>query len=106
MELLGRFGGLWVDATLFAISPIEAWLSAVLSDDPAAHGSGFFSVRYPVDGPDQVANWLLYARGPHNVIVQYMRHNLRLFWHDTHKLSRSTATDRHGDLSRQVLSAQ
>ena len=78
VELLHLYGGLWVDATVFCVLPIESWLPIARPDDASAGGVGsvdpwraFFGVRYGdaslLSGarghglfPEQVYNWLLY----------------------------------------------
>ena len=56
-ELLGLYGGLWVDATAYCTTPIESWIPAsVLHASHRANsntGGGFFSIRYTVNGPDE-----------------------------------------------------
>jgi hypothetical protein len=51
--LLRRYGGVWVDSTVYCCRPLDVWLGNV-------YGSGFFSFRNP--GPDRLlSNWMLAA---------------------------------------------
>lgn len=51
--LLRRYGGVWTDATVCCLRPLDAWL-------PEHYGAGFFAFRNP--GPDRLAsNWLIAA---------------------------------------------
>ena len=113
-ELLGLYGGLWVDATIFCIKPIEEWLpTSVIGVDHSGDRSrggrvvvgggrgrgvgggsgggdgadGFFALRYEVNGAGEVLNSLLYAREPRHPMVQQMRFNFRLFWATPHTIS-------------------
>jgi hypothetical protein len=83
-ELLGIYGGLWVDATTFCLAPIATWIPASILDDGSPP---FFGVRYPHNGEGEVASFLLYAHTPGSFIIQNMRHNLRRFWVRQHQIS-------------------
>ena len=83
-ELVGVHGGLWVDATIFCIQPIDVWMAPVLNGSTEG---GFFGVRYTPNGDNEVVSFLFYARRPANVAVQLLRYNLRLFWNRPHVIS-------------------
>ena len=102
-----------MDATVFCVRPIAEWIPpSVLNDDlrggeaklvghdgkarGAGRGAdgGFFSLRYPYNGPSEVTSYLLYARGRGHSIVQQIRHNLRLFWRRPHRISRTNVFDK------------
>lgn len=50
LSLLEKFGGLWVDATLFCTSPVMPWLSALKQAD-TSEGSSLSSSGTPKCGP-------------------------------------------------------
>ena len=58
--LLVKYGGVWVDATVFAVKPLAEWL-------PKYYGSGFFAFRYPHPGW-MLSNWLIISEKD-NVLV-------------------------------------
>jgi hypothetical protein len=54
MELLQRFGGIWVDSTTYCLRPLDEWIHHAVS-------SGFFAFNRP--GPDRMlASWFLAAQ--------------------------------------------
>jgi hypothetical protein len=54
MELLHRFGGIWVDSTTYCLWPLDEWINHAVS-------SGFFAFNR--SGPDRMlANWFLAAQ--------------------------------------------
>jgi hypothetical protein len=59
--LLRRYGGVWADATVCCLRPLDAWL-------PEHYGAGFFAFRNP--GPDRLAsNWLIAAERDNLILV-------------------------------------
>jgi len=61
LALLKRYGGVWVDATVFCLRPLDAWL-------PAAHSAGFTAFRNP--GRDRLAsNWFMAADSGNDLAV-------------------------------------
>jgi hypothetical protein len=67
---VGVYGGLWVDATIFCIQPIDVWMAPVLNGSTEG---GFFGVRYTPNGDNEVVSFLFYARRPANEAVQLLR---------------------------------
>ncbi|MCB1461596.1 MAG: hypothetical protein KDJ90_03985 [Nitratireductor sp.] len=60
IELLNRYGGVWVDASCLCRKPLSAWLHEVSAN-------GFFAFSNP--GPDRlVSTWFLYAEQGHPII--------------------------------------
>jgi len=73
MNLLSQYGGVWADATLFCMKPLDHWL-----DDTATEG--FFAFHKP--GRDRIlANWFMAAsRGNH--LVRRMNEEQNRFFMD------------------------
>ena len=63
IELLSKFGGLWVDATAYCSKPLDSWLVNHISD-------GFFAFQLASDRP--LASWFLYGE-PKNYIIERWR---------------------------------
>lgn len=111
LELLLAHGGLWVDATLYAVTSIEAWLPTARVPLPAGHKAshhprlhGFFGVRYADAArasnargrglePHQVSNYLLYARTPEQRVLRALRANLQLYWARPRQISPTNLWD-------------
>ncbi len=69
VKLLLEHGGLWVDAALFPIVPLDSWLPG---------GAGFFAFARP--GPDRpISSWFL-ASVPGHVIMQKLWAEILRFW--------------------------
>jgi hypothetical protein len=65
-------GGVWVDATVFPIAPLDSWLPDVMKD------SGFFAFERPgVDRP--VASWFIAAEPNHLLTTKWWR-EVKRFW--------------------------
>ena len=58
--LLRRYGGLWTDATVFCLRPLDDWLDA-------AYDAGFFAFRNPAKDR-MMATWLI-ASEPDNPLL-------------------------------------
>lgn len=71
LELLGRYGGVWADATSLCRRPLDDWLPGLL-------GSGFFAFRRP-RGNRLLATWFLAAR-PGNVLVERWLERMAPYW--------------------------
>jgi len=72
VKLLLEHGGLWVDATLFPVLPLESWLPGQMA------GAEFFAFARP--GPDRpISSWFL-AVTPGHVIMQKLWHEILRFW--------------------------
>ena len=71
--LLRRYGGVWTDATVFCLRPLDAWL-------PDYYGEGFFAFRNP--GRDRLAsNWLIAADCDNPILIAVHDAFLK-FWND------------------------
>jgi Capsular polysaccharide synthesis protein len=71
IELLHRFGGIWVDATVYCLRPLDSWIGE-------ATPSGFFAFNRPL--PDvMLSSWFLAAeRGSY--LVDTWRRMVRAYW--------------------------
>ena len=71
IALLERYGGVWIDSTVYCLKPLDAWLPEML-------GSGFFAFAKP--GPDRMlASWFL-AATKGNYLVQEWRRRTIEYW--------------------------
>lgn len=70
-RLLSDEGGVWVDASVLPVRPLDDWL-------PNQSPMGFFAYDKP--GPDRpIASWLLAATPTHEVLLKWER-EVRRFW--------------------------
>ena len=78
LYLLTRFGGVWVDATVFCTQPLDAWLDRYI-------GNGFFAFKDP--GTDRrLSSWFLASVPDHPLVEEwrrrfaghFLRHRFRL----------------------------
>lgn len=71
VDLLSRFGGVWVDATCLCMQSLDRWLPGYLS-------SGFFAFRDP--GPDRLlSSWFLAADKGHPLVTG-LRDEMLQYW--------------------------
>jgi Capsular polysaccharide synthesis protein len=71
IELIARFGGVWVDSTVYCLRPLDRWL-------PQAMPRGFFAFNQPA--PDRMlSSWFLAAE-PGCHIVEAWRRAVRAYW--------------------------
>jgi len=77
ISLLERYGGVWVDSTVYCLKPLDGWL-------PEKLDSGFFAFARP--GPDRMlSSWFLAAsRG--NYLIQEWHRLAVMYW--THHTER------------------
>ncbi|MEY3367973.1 MAG: hypothetical protein RI973_1128 [Bacteroidota bacterium] len=69
--LLKKYGGLWVDSTVFCNVPLSNWLEQYIE-------TGFFAFEKP--GPDRLlSSWFLYAEKD-SYIMDVMYEEVRKFW--------------------------
>ncbi len=69
--LLERYGGIWIDGTVYCLRALDTWLPGLL-------GSGFFAFSRPT--PDRlVASWFL-AASKGNYTVQEWRRRAVAYW--------------------------
>lgn len=72
IALLRKFGGVWVDATLYCLRPLDEWLPAVMQ-------SGFFAFARPK--PDRLlSSWFLAAESNHRIITHWFD-ACHFYWH-------------------------
>lgn len=75
INLLNKYGGVWVDATCFCCRPLSDWL------DVNAEG-GFFAFRDPgIDRP--IASWFL-AADPKSYMTERFCDEVNRFWANNH----------------------
>jgi len=71
IELLHRFGGIWVDSTVYCLRPLDGWIGHALP-------SGFFAFDRPM--PDNMlASWFLAAE-PGSYLVEVWRRRAAAYW--------------------------
>ena len=71
LALLRRHGGVWVDATVYCLQPLDAWL-------PDFHTTGFTVFRNP--GPDRLAsNWFIAAEPDNELLTAQYEAFVRFF---------------------------
>jgi len=89
MRLLTEEGGVWADATMFCLRPLDAWLPACMEAD-------FFCFRDP--GADRlVANWFLASnRGGRLAVLWRDAHEA--FWKDRDYVHHSSSNGNSADL--------
>ena len=61
LGILTKFGGLWVDATVFCTKPLDSWILSYIDN-------GFFAFEQDVDSELMIGSWFLYAE-PHNYLI-------------------------------------
>jgi hypothetical protein len=61
MILLSKYGGLWVDATTFCITPLDSWLPEYIHEGFFAYGSDKKTIF--------MMNWFIYSE-PNNYIIE------------------------------------
>lgn len=69
LDLLSRYGGIWIDATCYSNRSLTAAVRPLVE-------SGFFAFRY---NETRISNWFLVAK-PRNYIIAMMRSTLLLWW--------------------------
>jgi hypothetical protein len=71
-RLLLDTGGIWVDATLFPMRPLDHWLHELVAE------TGFFAFERP--GPDRpIASWFLVASRDNQIVRRWWT-EIRRFW--------------------------
>ncbi|RVD19619.1 capsular polysaccharide synthesis protein [Mesorhizobium sp. M4B.F.Ca.ET.017.02.2.1] len=71
IELLSRYGGVWVDATCYCLQPLDAWLDGVMSE-------GFFAFERPVP-TRMLSSWFLAASQSSHIVYEW-RKRVRRHW--------------------------
>jgi hypothetical protein len=71
IELLHRFGGIWIDSTVYCLRPLDGWIGHAMP-------SGFFAFNRPM--PDvMLSSWFLAAE-PGCYIVDCWQRRVRAYW--------------------------
>ncbi len=71
INLLAKYGGVWVDATCFCTQPLDDWLYKHL-------GTGFFAFERP--GPDRmISSWFM-ASARYNYITNTYKNKVNAYW--------------------------
>lgn len=71
INLLKKYNGLWVDATLFCTKPLDSWLKKY---------DTFFAFSNPIKGR-KIASWFLYSKKPNYIVNRYCD-KYNLYWKD------------------------
>ncbi len=96
-RLLVANGGIWVDASLFPVRPLDVWLPALLT------GAGFFAFARPK--PDRlISDWFLVAT-PDNPILRELWREIRRFWAKPRHLKPGIPEDPVASVSSEVAAA-
>jgi len=73
ITLLARYGGVWVDSTVYCLRPLDTWLPELL-------GSGFFAFAKP--GPDRMlSSWFLAASKGNYLVQEWLRRAVEYWAH-------------------------
>ena len=87
IELLRRYGGLWVDATTFCTKPLDSWLGDYTSE-------GFFAFAFAPGRDRLLSSWFLYGDKPsiiidrwHDAVLEYVRNRQSLGAETAHESS-------------------
>lgn len=72
LDLLVRYGGLWLDATTFLTGPLPSYIT---SDELFVYRNGWMDMDMI-----QMASWLIYASGPKNTMLCATRDLLFEYW--------------------------
>ena len=71
IELLRRFGGIWIDSTVYCLRPLDGWIDQAMP-------SGFFAFNRPM--PDvMLSSWFLAAERGSYVVDRWHR-MVRAYW--------------------------
>lgn len=71
INLLAKYGGVWVDATCFCNRPLDEWLAEQMS-------TGFFAFNRPA--PDRmISSWFI-ASAKYNYITVTYKSNVNAYW--------------------------
>lgn len=75
LALLQRYGGVWVDGTVYCLRPLAQWLFEAI--DP----SGFFAFAQPAGDRRMLSSWFL-AASKGNYLVQQWHDQTQKYWLD------------------------
>ena len=65
--LLKKYGGIWVDATLFCVKPLDEWLTDYIDH-------GFFAFSFEPRCDRMISSWFLYGEKDNYIIDKWYRH--------------------------------
>jgi hypothetical protein len=82
IQLLRRYGGVWVDATLLPSAPLDHWVPSVLE------ATGFFAFSQ-TGAFRRLDNWFLAAE-PETPMIRRLDDAIRSYWDRPRKLSQET----------------
>jgi hypothetical protein len=83
--LLYDQGGIWADASLFPVKPLDAWLPEAVSE------VGFFAFERP--GPDRlISSWFLVASPKNPILVEWLK-EIKKFWSKPRRLMADIPND-------------
>jgi hypothetical protein len=71
IELLRRFGGIWVDSTVYCLRPLDGWIAHAMP-------SGFFAFSRPMPNV-MLSSWFLAAE-PGSYMVERWREMVQAYW--------------------------
>ncbi|HUZ33444.1 MAG TPA: capsular polysaccharide synthesis protein [Xanthobacteraceae bacterium] len=71
LQLLATHGGVWADATVYCLRPLDQWLSDVAA-------SGFFAFSRP--GPDRMLSTWFLAADAQSCVIQRWRERAHAYW--------------------------
>ena len=84
-RLLLDKGGIWVDASLFPVKPLDDWLPDMLTE------AGFFAFERP--GPDRpISNWFLVATAENQILREWWK-EIKRFWSKPRQLVNGIPND-------------
>lgn len=75
ISLLERYGGIWIDSTVYCLKPLDTWL-------PEKLDSGFFAFEKP-SSDRMVASWFLAASKGNYIVKEWHRRVLEYWTHRT-----------------------
>ncbi len=71
IELLDRFGGIWIDSTVYCLKPLDGWITDAVP-------SGFFAFERPMPGI-MLSSWFLAAE-PGCYVTEVWHRKVRAYW--------------------------
>lgn len=69
LELLKKYGGLWLDATILLTGKIDSYIT----------NSSLFVFQFPKYYARSISNWLMYAHS-NQIIIEETLHLLYMYW--------------------------
>jgi hypothetical protein len=72
LQLLSDYGGVWADATVLCLRPLDEWIDECVA-------SGFFAFVLPESSNRMLSNWLLASRRQCPIVEQWRRRYAAFF---------------------------